>query len=80
MIAFLRELFQDDGRADIGKVCLAVCTTAVIAWVTYLVHKNGSMPDLSGPSVFLGASGTVHYASSKVDNIVSIFKNGGDKK
>lgn len=70
----IKEFFMDDGKGDMGTVCVFLCVCAVIFWVSYLVIKTHTMPDLSGPTAFIAASGAVHYASSKVDNVVSAWR------
>jgi len=73
-MSIIKEVFMDDGKGDMGMVCLLLCVLGTIGWITYLVIKNHAMPDLTGPTTFISASGALHFASSKVDNIVSAWK------
>jgi hypothetical protein len=77
------ELFQDDGKADIGKICVALIVLACITWISYIMFKTHDLhqADLGGISALITASGGVHFGINKIDNIVAAWKgnNPGGK-
>lgn len=75
---FTREVFSEDGQGSFSRVTQGVIVAAVLGWITYLVHKNGAMPDLGGPSVFIGTAGAAHYGLNKATDIITALKGNGN--
>jgi hypothetical protein len=62
---------EPDGTASFGRIGSALSLLAVIAWVCYLVYHNHMLPDLGGPSVFVGAP----YAINKTATAFGKFNS-----
>jgi hypothetical protein len=65
--SFLREVFSDQGVGSFSNVATAVILAFSIYWVTYLVLKDGKLPDMSGLALFIGTL----YGVKKVAGAVS---------
>jgi hypothetical protein len=74
----LGSMFLDnDGTVNPAHVVAISLVVAVIGWVTYLVIKTTSMPDLTGPAYLLGGSGAMNIAH-KAEDIIAKFKKPAD--
>jgi hypothetical protein len=77
-MSFFRAIFDDRDKSVNAAHFLAVLlTVSSIAWVTYLVHKNSLLPDLSGIAYLLGGSGAMNVAN-KFEDVVAKFKKHPD--
>lgn len=57
LLSFLKSTFSEpDGTGSASRVLAGASVTSVLSWVTYVVIKNGALPDLSGAALFLSAS------------------------
>lgn len=74
ILHFFREVFSDGGQGSASRVLSAVVVVSVVGWVWYLVWETKRMPDLSGPSLFLGSGTGATYGVNKASDIVSAFK------
>jgi len=76
---FLREVYSEGGQGSYSRFVGGSIVFAVLGWVTYLVFKNHTMPDLGGPSMFIAAGGATHYMTNKASDIIDSIKgnNGG---
>jgi hypothetical protein len=73
-MGFMKAFFDDrDASVNPAHVVAAALVTASICWVTYLVLKNRTMPDLSGIAYLLGGSGAMNIAQ-KAEAIIDKFK------
>lgn len=72
---FLKSLV-DDNIKDVNPahVVAIALTGAVILWVSYLVLKNHTLPDLAGPAYLLGGSGAMNVAHKMEDIIAAVKK------
>ena len=69
---------NDSDKSVNAAHCVAfLLTFSSIAWVTYLVHKNSTLPDLSGIAYLLGGSGAMNVCS-KAEDIIAKFKKHPD--
>lgn len=75
---FLREVFSDGGQGSYSRLASGAVVLATLFWVSYLVIKNHSMPDLGGPSLLIGTSSTAHYGVNQIQNIVGMLKGTGN--
>lgn len=70
ILKFLKSTFSEsDGSASASRVLGGSCVLAAICWITYLVAKNGQLPDLSGASMFVG-SGFSGYGVNKIADAI----------
>lgn len=66
LLAFIKSTFSEpDGTGSASRVLAGTSVTAVLAWTTYVVIKNGALPDLSGAALFLSASFS-GYAANQI--------------
>ena len=75
LLKFFREVFSEDGQGSFSRVAQGSIVLGVIVWVTYLVLKNHALPDLGGPSLFIGTGAAGHYGINKASDIIAAFKN-----
>lgn len=73
LVAFLREVFSEDGRGSFSRVIQGFIVVMTCSWVTYIVIRTRTIPDLTTPAVFVGA-GSLHYMTNQAAGIVSAFK------
>lgn len=70
---FLKDsLSEPSGNASFSRISAGVIIAAVIVWVSYLVFKTNTMPDLAGPTLFLTGGAGATYGTNK---IVTAFEN-----
>lgn len=59
IIAYVKSVFAEaDGSASMSRILAGVVVAAPIFWITYLVVKNGALPDLTSASLFVGSGFT----------------------
>ncbi len=71
---FLRDVFSDHGTPSFARVAPGVIIAATLGWITYLVLKNNALPDLTGPTMFVGGSGLTHFLPGKVAGMIDAYK------
>lgn len=60
------EMFtEDNGKLSLSRVTSGLMVLSTIVWVTYLVFKTTTLPDLTGPAIFAGGGGAAHYGLAK---------------
>lgn len=77
-IHFLREVFSEGGQGSFSRVAQGVIVLSVVGWVWYLVVKNHALPDLGGPSLFIGTGAAGHYGINKASDIVASFRGSAE--
>lgn len=77
-LVFVKEVFSENGQGSFSRVAQGSIVFAVIGWVTYLVLKTHSMPDLSGPSLFVGTGAAGHYGINKAQDMITAFRSNGN--
>jgi hypothetical protein len=67
--------FLDDREKSVNPVhvMMGLLVLASISWVTFLVIKNHTMPELTGVATLLGGGGIAN-ACQKAEDIVAKFK------
>lgn len=76
LIAFAKSVFsENDGTGSATRVIAGLNATAVIVWVSYLVWRTNTLPDLTSASLFLGA-GFSGYAANRVSKCFDKSKTG----
>lgn len=79
--SWLREVFSEDGQGSFCRVAQGLIVAATLGWISYLVVRTNTMPDLGGPSLFIATGAAGHYGINKMESIVTAFKgNGKDKE
>jgi len=70
---WLKDLFSEpEGKISWGRVGSGITLGFVLWWVTSLVGKNHVLPDLLGPSAFIGTL----YGLSAAKSTAKSFSNG----
>jgi hypothetical protein len=78
-MSFFKAIFDDRDKSVNASHCIAfLLTFSSIAWVTYLVHKNHILPDLSGIAYLLGGSGAMNVANKMEDIVAKFSKKSSD--
>lgn len=69
----------DDSKTEVNPAHLVAfaLTTAVIFWVSFIVLKTRTLPDLTGPAYLLGGSGALNVAH-KFEDIVASFRKSSN--
>lgn len=71
----LKTAFTEDGTiGSYSRIASAAIVLATIAWVSFLVFKHGTMPDLTGPLSFLTTGVGVHMGVNKASEIMAAVK------
>lgn len=73
----LREVLSEDGVGSYSRYSGFLVVCACILWVSFLVVKNHSIPDMGGVSTFL-AAGQSQYAANQLKKVVAASKTGTD--
>jgi hypothetical protein len=72
-VAFIREVFSENGTGSFARVIQGFIVLMTCGWVSYVVVRTRAIPDLGGPSLFVG-TGAAHYGIGKMAGIVDAFK------
>lgn len=74
-VGFIKSaLSESDGQGSYTRFSGMLIILAAIAWVTYLVFKTHSMPDMSGVTVFVSGGAGGQYAINKGEDIVNAIR------
>jgi uncharacterized membrane protein YeiH len=69
---FLMDIFkEDDGKASLSRVMTALFAVFACYWVTYLVRKNGAMPDFTGLILFISMAYGLNQAARLAANVLA---------
>jgi hypothetical protein len=71
----LTSLQDNDGTLNPAHVVAFALTGAAITWVSFLVYKNHTLPDLNGIAWLLGGSGAVNIAHKAEEMVAALRKN-----
>lgn len=70
-----KQVFSEaNGHGSFGRVSAAAIVAFTLFWITFLVIKTHTMPDLAGPTLFLSSGSTATYGANKVADAI---KNKG---
>ena len=76
LVAFLKSTFSEpDGTGSASRILALLAILSNIAWVSFIVIKTSSLPDLSGSAMYIGASFS-GYAANKISGA---FKKDKDE-
>ena len=68
----LLELIEEDnGKLSFARVSSAFVIAVVLGLIIFETLKNGKLPDLGGPTLFLTGSVASLYGSNKIATILS---------
>lgn len=71
-MSFVARLFsEDDGKPSFSRIISAVTIGFALGWITFIVSINGSIPDLAGLSLFVGAVTAATYGVNKAADAVA---------
>lgn len=75
IIGFAKEtLSEANGHGSFGRVSAGAIVVFTLFWITFLVIKTHTMPDLAGPTLFLSSGSASTYGANKVADAI---KNKG---
>jgi len=74
MREWIKKLFSESGEASMSRTAAFIALVFACGWVTYLVIKNGALPDLHGIALFVGTP----YGLGKIGETIAKFQ-GSDK-
>jgi len=75
-MSFLKSALQDnDGTLNPTHLIAFILVIASVSWVSFLVIKNHTMPDLTGIAYLLGGSGAMNICH-KAEDIIGSFRKG----
>jgi hypothetical protein len=66
-MSFIRELFSDEGKASFSRFGTFLLLLGTLFWVSYLVVKKETMPDLASLTLLLVSLYGVNKAASAVE-------------
>jgi hypothetical protein len=59
------------GAASFSRIAASFIIGFVLMWVTFIVFKTHTMPDLAGPTLFMTGGAGATYGANKVTTAVS---------
>jgi len=75
VIAAIKSMLSEkDGSVSTSRCLASTSVASVIIWVSYVVFKNGSLPDLTGPSLWL----TAGFSGYAANQFTRWHDHGGD--
>ena len=75
VLSFLKSMLSEkDGSVSASRCLAGSSVVSVLFWVSYVVVKNGSLPDLTGASLFLTSS----FSGYAVNQFSRINRRDGD--
>jgi hypothetical protein len=75
LVAFGKGVISEGGSGSFGRVGATAIVVCSLIWVSYIVFKNGALPDLSGVSLFLSSGVSATYGASKVAGVITAKNN-----
>lgn len=75
---FLREAFSESGTGSASRLLAGLVVVSTIGWVWYYVLVHKALPDLGGPSLFIGSGTSATYGLNQAKTIVASFKGGSN--
>jgi multisubunit Na+/H+ antiporter MnhB subunit len=69
--SFFKELFLDGDKASFSRAISAFIVISAVGWVTFLVLKNGQLPDLGGVAGVITGGALGFYGANKVSTAIS---------
>lgn len=72
--AFIKSVFSDAGVGSSSRVLSGSVVFATLGWISYVVLKTKTIPDLGGPSMFMATGVGVCYGTNRASDIISAFK------
>jgi hypothetical protein len=77
ILTFLKSTFSEpDGTGSATRVLGGAVVASTIIWVSYLVIKTHTLPDLTSPSLFVGAG----FSGYGMNKLSCAFKRNDDKQ
>src|ERR1051326_8349030 len=73
-VHFVEGVFSDNGSPSWSRISGGLILTAVIAWVTYLVLRNNTLPDLTGPTILITGGGGGMYGLNRLPDMLAAFR------
>ncbi len=73
-LAFIKSVFSDAGQGSSSRVLSGAVVFATLGWVSYVVLKTKTIPDLGGPSMFMASAVGVLYGTNKASEVVAAFR------
>lgn len=75
---FIREAFSENNTGSASRILAGMVVLSTIFWITYLVLRNHTMPDLAGPSLFIGSGTAATYGINQAKSVVGALKGNGN--
>lgn len=75
-LAYLKTALSGSDEASWGRLGATSVLVMTYFWVTYLVIKNGVLPDMAGPSTFIASGVVACYGVNKVAEYAKDKKEG----
>jgi hypothetical protein len=73
LFAYLHSTFSEsDGTGSSSRLLAGTGVLSAIVWVSYIVFKTHTLPDLSGASLWLGAS----FSGYGINKAAGCFSRG----
>jgi hypothetical protein len=73
-LAFVKSVFSDAGQGSSSRVLSGAVVFATLGWISYIVLKTKTLPDLGGASMFIASGVGISYGTNKAADIVAAFK------
>lgn len=75
-LKYLKTALSGSDEASWGRLGATSVLLMTYFWVTYLVIRNGTLPDMAGPSTFVASGVAACYGINKVAEYATDKKKG----
>ena len=69
MIQFIKGIFMDGNLPSFSRVASGFIVAASVFWVTFIVLKDGKIPDMAGITAYVSAALAVLYSANKITDV-----------
>ena len=74
---FLKEVLSDKGLGSYSRFTSFMIVSFTLAWVTFLVVRNHALPDLTGPTWFIGGAAG-NYGVGQLKEVAAAMRGTKD--
>jgi hypothetical protein len=74
LFQFIKSVFSEEGEGSYSRCSAGCIVMGTLVWVSYVVWKNHSIPDLTGPATFLTSGTACTYGVNKASDIIGAIK------
>lgn len=77
-LTFIKSVFSDGDQGSFSRCSAGFIIVITCVWVSHVVFKTHSLPDLTGPLAFLSGGTACTYGCNKMPAIVDSIKGNNN--